>query len=217
MLKIAVLASGRGSNFQAVLDSIGRGEIEAEVALLVVDKKDAFAVQRAKKHDIPWMYVNPKDFSGRDAFYEHIASELKKRDVGLVLLAGFMRIVGKPLLDEFHMKVMNIHPALLPSFPGLHGHKDAVDYGVKISGCTVHFVDEGMDTGPVIIQAAVPVRHDDTEHSLSARILPFEHRIYPIAVKLFAEGKLEVSGRKVVVKDGQSALFFPQSEYVSEA
>ncbi len=217
MLKIAVLASGRGSNFQAVVDSIEQGEIEAEVALLVVDKKDAFAVERAKKHDIPWMYVNPKDFNGKDAFYEHIASELKKRDVGLVLLAGFMRIVGKPLLDEFHMKVMNIHPALLPSFPGLHGHKDAVDYGVKISGCTVHFVDEQMDTGPVIIQAAVPVHHDDTEDSLSGRILPFEHRIYPIAVKLFAEGKLEDRGRKVDVKDGQSALFFPQEEYVSEA
>ncbi len=208
MLKIGVLASGRGSNFQAIVDSIRRGEIEAEVALLVVDKKDAFAIERAKKHDIPWMYVNPKDFSGRDAFYEHITAELKKRDVGLVLLAGFMRIVGKPLLDAFHMKVMNIHPALLPSFPGLHGHKDAVDYGVKISGCTVHFVDEGMDTGPVIVQAAVPVLHDDTEESLSARLLPFEHRVYPLAVKLFAEGKLEVRGRKVVVKDGQSALFF---------
>ena len=217
MLKIGVLASGRGSNFQAVVDSIERGEIEAEVALLVVDKKDAFAAQRAKKHNIPWMYVNPKDFNGKDAFYEHIASELLKRDVGLVLLAGFMRIVGKPLLDEFHMKVMNIHPALLPSFPGLHGHKDAVDYGVKISGCTVHFVDEQMDTGPVIIQAAVPVLHDDTEDSLSERILPFEHRIYPLAVKLFAEGKLEVSGRIVTVKDGKSAVFFPQDEYVSEA
>ena len=217
MLKIAVLASGRGSNFQAVLDSIEQGEIEAEVALLVVDKKDAFAAERAKKHNIPWMYVNPKDFNTKDAFYEHIAAELKKRDVGLVLLAGFMRIVGKPLLDEFHMKVMNIHPALLPSFPGLHGHKDAVDYGVKISGCTVHFVDEQMDTGPVIIQAAVPVIHDDTEESLSERILPFEHRIYPLAVKLFAEGRLEVRGRKVTVKDGKSALFFPQGEYVSEA
>ncbi|MCK4910081.1 MAG: phosphoribosylglycinamide formyltransferase [Thermodesulfovibrionales bacterium] len=217
MLRIGVLASGRGSNFQAVVDSIEQGEIEAEVALLVVDKEDAYAIERAKKHDIPWMYVNPKDFSGRDAFYDHIASELVKKDVGLVLLAGFMRIVGKPLLERFRMKVMNIHPALLPSFPGLHGHRDAVNYGVKVSGCTVHFVDEGMDTGPVIIQAAVPVHHGDTEDSLSERILPFEHRIYPLAVKLFAEGKIEVSGRKVVIKGGQSALFFPQGEYVSDA
>ena len=211
MLKIGVLASGRGSNFQAVVDSIERGDVVAQVALLVVDKEDAFAIERAKKHNIPWMHVDPGDFNSKDAFFHHIASELKSRGVGLVLLAGFMRIVGKPLLDEFPMGVMNIHPALLPSFPGLHGHKDAVDYGVKISGCTVHFVDEHMDTGPVIIQAAVPVHHGDTEDSLSERILPFEHKIYPLAVKLFAEGRLEVQGRKVHIKGGQSALFYPES------
>lgn len=217
MLKIGVLASGRGSNFQAVVDAIGRGEVDAEVALLVVDKEDAYAIERAKKHNIPWAYVNPGDFKDKDAFYVHIAGLMKARSVGLVLLAGFMRIVRKPLLEAFPMQVMNIHPALLPSFPGLHGHRDAVDYGAKISGCTVHFVDEGMDTGPVIIQAAVPVHHGDTEESLSARILPFEHKIYPLAVKLFAEERLEVKGRKVAIKGGQSALFFPEQEYYSEA
>jgi phosphoribosylglycinamide formyltransferase-1 len=216
MLNIGVLASGRGSNFQAIIDSIERGEINARIALLVVDKGNAFAIERAKKHNIEWIYVNSKDFSSKDDFYSKITQELKNRDVGLVLLAGFMRIVGKPLLDAYNMKVMNIHPALLPSFPGLHGHKDAIDYGVKVSGCTVHFVDEDMDTGPVIIQAAVPVHHGDTEESLSERILPFEHKIYPIAVKLFTDGKIEVRGRQVFIKGGQSALFFPQGEYVSD-
>jgi phosphoribosylglycinamide formyltransferase-1 len=125
---------------------------------------------------------------------------LQKRNVGLVVLAGFMRIVGKPLIDAFPNGIMNIHPALLPSFPGLHGQKQAVEYGVKVSGCTVHFVDEGMDTGPVIIQAVVPVYHDDTEDSLSERILKMEHKIYPEAIRLFSEGRLEVEGRVVKIK-----------------
>lgn len=129
-----------------------------------------------------------------------IADELKGRGVDLVVLAGFMRIVKKPLIDAFPNRIMNIHPALLPSFPGLHGQKQAVEYGVKISGCTVHFVDEGMDTGPVIIQAAVPVYHDDTEETLSERILKLEHKIYPEAIRLFSEGKLEVDGRVVKIK-----------------
>lgn len=125
---------------------------------------------------------------------------MQKRNVGLVVLAGFMRIVGKPLIDAFPNGIMNIHPALLPSFPGLHGQKQAVEYGVKVSGCTVHFVDEGMDTGPVIIQAVVPVYHDDTEDSLSERILKMEHKIYPEAIRLFSEGRLEVEGRVVKIK-----------------
>jgi phosphoribosylglycinamide formyltransferase-1 len=134
--------------------------------------------------------------------YKKIAGELQARNVGLVVLAGFMRIVGKPLINAFPNRIMNIHPALLPAFPGLHGQKQALDYGVKISGCTVHFVDEGMDTGPIIIQAAVPVYHHDTEETLSERILKLEHKIYPEAIRLFAEGKLQVDGRIVRITDG---------------
>ena len=139
-------------------------------------------------------------YGSRDEYFRAITAELKKREVDLVVLAGFMRIVGKPLLDAYPCRVMNIHPALLPSFPGLHGQKQANDYGVKITGCTVHFVDEGMDTGPIIIQAAVPVRDDDTEESLSESILKLEHKIYPEAIKLFSEGRLEMYGRKVRIK-----------------
>jgi len=134
--------------------------------------------------------------------YTKIADELQGRNVGLVVFAGFMRIVGKPLINAFPNRIMNIHPALLPSFPGLHGQKQALDYGAKISGCTVHFVDEGMDTGPIIIQAAVPVYHHDTEETLSERILKLEHKIYPEAIRLFAEGKLQVDGRIVRITDG---------------
>ncbi|MBS1112543.1 MAG: purN [Nitrospirae bacterium] len=134
--------------------------------------------------------------------YAKIADELKRRNAELVVLAGFMRIVGKPLVSAFPNRIMNIHPALLPSFPGLHGQKQSLDYGVKISGCTVHFVDDGMDTGPIIIQAAVPVYHDDTEKALSERILKMEHRIYPEAIRLFSEGRLRVDGRIVRITDG---------------
>ena len=134
--------------------------------------------------------------------YTKIADELQGRNVGLVALAGFMRIVGKPLINAFPNRIMNIHPALLPSFPGLHGQKQAYDYGVKISGCTVHFVDEGMDTGPIIIQAAVPVYHHDTEETLSERILKLEHKIYPEAIRLFSEGRLRVDGRIVRITGG---------------
>ncbi len=201
LLKIGVLASGRGSNFQAVLDAIKSGRIKAEVSMLISDKPGAYALERARQAGIEALYLDPKDFyPSKDAYFQKIAEEFKARGIGLVLLAGFMRIVKKPLLDAFPWKVMNIHPALLPSFPGLHGQRQAADYGVRISGCTVHFVDEGMDTGPVIIQAAVPVRHDDTEESLSDSILECEHKIYPEAVRLFAEGKIEVSGNKVIIK-----------------
>lgn len=199
-LNIGVLASGRGSNFQAIIDSIESGYIQARINLLVTDNPRAFSIARAKKHGIESIIMISKNYASRDEYFSAIAEELKKRDVGLVVLAGFMRIVGKPLLDAYPDKVMNIHPALLPSFPGLHGQKQANDYGVKISGCTVHFVDEGMDTGSIIIQAAVPVRDDDTEETLSERILKLEHKIFPEAIKLFAEGRLEMHGRKVRIK-----------------
>lgn len=199
-LKIGVLASGRGSNFQAIIDSIETGYIHAQIKALITDNPKAFSIERAKKHGIESLIMRPERYSSRDEYFKDIAAELRKRDVELVVLAGFMRIVGKPLLDVYPHRVMNIHPALLPSFPGLHGQKQAIDYGVKISGCTVHFVDEGVDTGPIIIQAAVPVKDDDTEETLSRRILKLEHKIFPEAIKLFSEGRIELNGRKVRIK-----------------
>jgi len=201
VLKIGVLASGRGSNFQSIIDEIESDRLRAEIVLLITDNPSAFAIERAKKHHIEYLIVLPKEYRSRDDFFSKIADELKKKNVELVVLAGFMRIVGKPLIDAFPNRIMNIHPALLPSFPGLHSQKQAIDYGVKISGCTIHFVDEGMDTGPVIIQAAVPVFQNDTEETLSERILKSEHKIYPEAIRLFSEGKIEVEGRKVRIKE----------------
>lgn len=169
--------------------------------MLISDNPGAFAIERARKYGIEYLVFNPAEFKSRDQFYAKISEELTKRGADLVILAGFMRIVGKPLIDAFPNRIMNIHPALLPSFPGLHGQEQALDYGVKISGCTVHFVDEGMDTGPIIIQAAVPVYHDDTEKSLADRILELEHKIYPEAIRLFSEGRLQVTGRIVRIID----------------
>ncbi len=200
VLKIAVLASGRGSNFQSIQDVIEEGKIKAKIVLLVTDNRKAQALERAGNHGIETLFLNPKEFSEREAFDSAIASALKKRQIGLVLLAGYMRVVSRNLIRPFKNKIMNIHPALLPSFPGLHGQADACNYGVKIAGCTVHFVDEGVDTGPIIIQAAVPAYDDDTDETLSARVLRCEHKIYPKAVRLFAEGRLEVDGRKVRIK-----------------
>jgi phosphoribosylglycinamide formyltransferase-1 len=200
MLNLGVLASGRGSNLQAIVDEIEVGRLNATIKILVVDNPDAYAIERAKKYGIEYLVMSPKEYSSKDIYFVEIAEELKKRDVGLVILAGFMRIVRKPLIDTFPNRVMNIHPALLPSFPGLHGQRQALEYGVRISGCTVHFVDEGMDTGPIIIQAAVPISQDDTEETLSERILKLEHKIYPEAIRLFSEGMIEVEGRSVRIK-----------------
>ena len=196
---LGVLASGRGSNFQAIIDEIEAGRITASIKLLIVDNPEAFAVERARKHSIAHIYLNPRAFPTKDSYFVTIAEELKARGVELVILAGFMRIVRRPLIEAFPNRIMNIHPALLPSFPGFHGQKQAVEYGTRISGCTVHFVDEGMDTGPVIIQAAVPVLPDDTEETLSDRILKLEHRIFPEAIRLFAEGRLRIEGRIVKI------------------
>jgi len=201
MLNLGVLASGRGSNFQAIIDEIEKGRINAKIQLLVVDNSNAYAIERAKKHGIEYLVIRPKEFSSKDDYYLKIAKVLTKRRVGLVVLAGFMRVIGRNLIDAFPNRIMNIHPAILPAFPGLHGQRQAREYGVKISGCTVHFVDEGMDTGPIIIQAAVPVYHDDTEETLSGRILKLEHKIYPEAIRLFSEGRLEVKGEIVKIKE----------------
>ncbi|MDX9714208.1 MAG: phosphoribosylglycinamide formyltransferase [Dissulfurispiraceae bacterium] len=204
MLKLGVLASGRGSNFQAVIDSIESGRLKAKIELLIVDKADAYAAERAKKHSIEHIFINPKVFPLREDFFSVVRDELLRRGVELVVLTGFMRVVKKPLIDAYTNRIINIHPALLPSFPGLHGQKQALEHGVRISGCTVHFVDEGMDTGPIIIQAAVPVCSGDTEDSLSARILKQEHIILPEAIRLYSEGRLRVEGRRVLLSSPEN-------------
>lgn len=201
MLNLGVLASGRGSNFQSIINEINAGRLDAKIKILITDNPNAYAIQRAKQHGINWIYVNPKEFPSKDSFYEKLADLLIAEEVELVILAGFMRIIGKPLIDAYPMKIMNIHPALLPSFPGLHGQKKAIQYGVKISGCTVHFVDEGMDTGPIIIQAAISVNPEDTEQSLSDKILQLEHKIYPEAIRLYQQGRLRLEGRVVKILD----------------
>ena len=201
MVSIGVLASGRGSNLQAIIDGVGSGFIEdAKVVVVVSDKEDAYALERARKHGIEALYIEPKDYRSREEYDSKIAAELKKRKVDLVLLAGYMRVVTPKLIDQFKNRIMNIHPALLPSFPGLHAQKQALDWGVKVSGCTVHFIDSEVDHGPIIIQAAAPVLEGDFEESLSKRILEQEHRIYAQAVKWFVEGRLTVEGRRVKVK-----------------
>jgi len=198
-LKIGVLASGRGSNLQAIIDASEKGEIEAEVAVVISDKSDAYALVRAQKHGIPNHHIDPKSFKDKTAYEQAIAEKLRGYHVGLVLLAGYMRLVTKVLIDAFDGNVMNIHPALLPSFRGLHAQRQAIEYGVRFSGCTVHYVTEDVDGGPVITQAVVPVYETDTEETLSERILEKEHRIYPEAIRLFAEGRLRRAGRRVLI------------------
>jgi phosphoribosylglycinamide formyltransferase-1 len=206
-LTIGVLASGSGSNLQSIIDKIEQGKLSAEIAVVICNNPQAFALERCARHKIPVRLLSHKEYPDRIAFDMKMAEILKAHGVELVVMAGFMRVLSPEFLSEFPLKVINIHPALLPSFPGLHGQKQAFDYGVKFSGCTVHFADSGVDTGPIIIQAVVPVFDDDTEESMSARILKEEHRIYPQAIQLYAEGKLEVRGRKVVCKgNGRDAL-----------
>jgi phosphoribosylglycinamide formyltransferase-1 len=199
-VRIGILASGRGSNFQSIVDAVNNKSLNAEIVVLITDNPSAYAIERAKKYGIEYLVMKPGDFNSKDDYFIEVADKLKKREIGLVVLAGFMRIVGKALIDAFPNRIMNIHPALLPAFPGLHSQRQAIKYGAKISGCTVHFVDEGMDTGPVIIQAAVPVFQHDTEETLSERILGLEHKIYPEAIRLFSEGRIEMKGRTVNIK-----------------
>lgn len=196
-LRLGVLASGWGSNLQSIMDAAAAGKIKAEVAVVFSDNNDAFALERARKAGISARHLNPRNFGSKDECEKALLKLLNEHGVQLVCLAGYMRMVGKVILDAFPNMVINIHPALLPAFPGLCGQQQAWDYGVKFSGCTVHFVDEGMDTGPIIIQAVVPVYDDDTADSLAARILEQEHKIYPEAIGLIAEGRLKLNGRKV--------------------
>lgn len=201
MLKIAVLASGSGTNLQSIIDHIESGNLDAEIEVVLSDKLEAFALERARKHHIDAISIGRKSFGSKEDYEEKILTILKSYHVDLVVLAGYMRIVGETILTAFAGQVMNIHPALLPAFPGLNAQEQAFQYGVKVAGCTVHFVDKGMDTGPIILQAAVPVLQEDTTDTLKQRILEQEHRIYPEAIQLFSEGRLKIEGRKVIVRD----------------
>lgn len=206
LINLAVLVSGRGSNMEAILESIRNGTNKSVKPCVVIsNKRDARALDIARSYGVQTIFVDDEEKKGASWEYDSkIAQSLKEHDVtaenGLVCLAGFMRIISREFVHAYKGRMMNVHPALLPSFPGLHAQKQAFDYGVKISGCTVHFVDEGVDTGPIIIQAAVEARDDDTEETLEARILEQEHRIYPEAVRLFAEGRLSVDGRRVRIR-----------------
>ncbi|MDV0441823.1 phosphoribosylglycinamide formyltransferase [Methanorbis furvi] len=199
MKRIAVLASGRGSNFQAILDALSRGEINGECIGLFTDNKDAYAIERAKAAGVPAYVIHFKDYPTKAAYEAEMLAAMKAANADLFVCAGYMRIIGTEIIREFAGRMINIHPALLPAFPGLHGQRQALEYGVKIAGCTVHFVDEGLDSGPIILQKAVPVLDDDDEEALDDRILTQEHIAFPEAVALFCDDRLVVSGRHVKI------------------
>lgn len=197
--RLGVLVSGSGTNLQAIIDRIEKRELRAEIVCVISNKADAFALTRARNHGIPTVIHENHRFPDRRAYDAATVEILRKYAVDLVVLAGYMRIVSDVMVDAFPNAIMNIHPALLPAFPGLHAQQQALDYGVRYSGCTVHFVDCGTDTGPIILQSVVPVDQNDTEETLSARIQTAEHQTFAEAIRLFAEGKIRVDGRKVFI------------------
>jgi phosphoribosylglycinamide formyltransferase 1 len=198
-LAVGVLASGRGSNLQSILEACARPGFPARVVVVISDRERAVALERARAAGVEAFWVNPKDVADREAFDQALVRELQGRGVELVCHAGFMRILSPAYVRAWAGRALNIHPSLLPAFPGLHAQRQALDHGAKVAGATVHFVDEGVDTGPIVLQAAVPVEPGDTEDTLAARILVVEHRLYPEAVRLFAEGRLRIEGRRVMV------------------
>ena len=199
-VNIGVLVSGSGTNLQSIIDNSEKGLLDADIKVVISNNPDSYALERSKKHNIPAVLIEQGDFKNREGFDRKMIEVLNSYSVELVAMAGFMRVLSPAFLKAFPMRVINIHPAILPSFPGLHSQERAFEYGVKFSGCSVHFADEGVDTGPIIIQAVVPVYDSDTDETLSARILKEEHRIYSQAIQFYAEGKLEVVGRKVRIK-----------------
>ncbi len=198
-LQLAVLASGRGSNFDALCQAIKRGGLNADIKVLVSDKENAPALDKARKRNIEAVYLNPRSYNNRDEYESYLVQLLKGKQVTMVALAGYMRLVGPVLLEHFQYRIINIHPALLPAFPGLQAQQQAVDYGVRYSGCTVHIVDTGMDSGPILMQAVVPVLPDDSGDTLAERILVEEHQIYWRSLQLLAEGRVYIDGRKTVI------------------
>lgn len=215
-MNLAVLASGSGSNLQAIIDAVGDGRLPVRIAVVMSDQTGAYALKRAADAGIPTRVVEPVKGASREDHDRNMVAAMAEYGVDAVALAGYMLLVTPVLLRAFPNRVVNIHPALLPSFPGLHVQKAALQNGAKFSGCTVHFVDEGMDTGPIIIQAVVPVRDDDTEESLAKRILREEHRIYPQALKFLAEGRLKIQGKRVFLdppEPGSGAFHNPSVSF----
>ncbi|HIE65552.1 MAG: phosphoribosylglycinamide formyltransferase [Nitrospira sp.] len=198
-LVLGVLASGRGSNLKSIIDAIESGRLSAKIGVVVSNKKEAGALECAKKHHIPRLYVDPSSYPDKKAYDTELSRILKAHQVGLVILAGYMRLLTGMLISAYPYRIMNVHPSLLPAFPGLHAQRQALSHGVKVSGCTIHFVDEEMDHGPIIAQAAVPVRENDTEDSLSERILREEHRLFPEVIRSFSDRSLGVDGRRVCI------------------
>lgn len=199
MISLGVLISGSGTNLQAIIDACREGRIDARVAVVISDKPEAGGLERARKAGIEAIFLDPASYESKSAYNQALAETLKERQVDLICLAGYMRLVRRPLLEAFEARIMNIHPSLLPAFPGLDAQRQALEHGVKVTGCTVHLVTAGMDEGPIIMQASVPVLENDTVESLRERILQEEHRIYPAAIHLYAQGRLRVDGRRVVV------------------
>ena len=199
MIALGVLVSGSGTNLQAIIDRVGAKRLDCRIALVVSNRPGARALERAAEAGVATLVLDHRTFAGREAFDAALVEKLRGAGVELVVLAGFDRLVSRVLLEAFPERVINIHPALLPSFKGLHAQRDALEYGVKLAGATVHLVDEQTDHGPIIVQGAVGVRPDDTEDTLRERILAVEHEIYPAAIQLFAEGRIEVHGRHVRV------------------
>ena len=195
--KLAVLVSGRGSNLQAIIDSIEREELDASISIVISNTRDAMALQRAKEHEIKTIFIDPAKHTDSKEYDKALTDKLKEYSIDLICLAGYMRILGEEVIQTFEKKIINIHPSLLPAFPGLNAQKQAIEHGVKFSGCTVHFVDLGVDSGPIILQTVVPVYDKDDEKSLSKRILEQEHHLYPKAIKMIKESKVNLKGRIV--------------------
>jgi phosphoribosylglycinamide formyltransferase 1 len=204
-VKLGVLISGEGTNLQAIIDAVGRGELRADIRLVISNKADARGLERAGRAGIATQFIDHRHFGSREEFDRCLVAALNAREVELVACAGFMRLLSRVMLEAFPNRIMNIHPALCPAFPGVDAQRAASDYGVRFSGCTVFFVAEGVDDGPIIVQAVVPVMQDDNEQRLAARIQTAEHRAYAYAIRLFQEGRLQVCGRKVFV-DGSATI-----------
>ncbi|HEY4485257.1 MAG TPA: phosphoribosylglycinamide formyltransferase [Nitrospiria bacterium] len=199
-LRLGVLVSGRGSNLEAIIHAGSSVQMNATVAVVISDRAQSQALEHARRSQIPAVHLNPKTHASREDYDTEVVRLLREHRADLVVLAGYMRLITSRLIEPYRNRIINIHPSLLPAFPGLHAHRQALEWGVRISGCTVHFVNEAMDQGPIIIQAAVPVLDGDTEEMLEARVLEQEHRILPQAIQFLAEDRLEISGRRVVLK-----------------
>ncbi len=202
-MNIVVLISGRGTNLEAILKAIKEGKINARVSLVISDKKDSSGLKIAESYGIPTKFIDPSFFASRKGYDIYLAARIKKENPDLVVLAGFMRILSDEFIEQFENKLINIHPSLIPSFQGLKAQKQALDYGSKFSGCTVHYVTKELDNGPIIVQAVVPILPDDTEETLSNRILEYEHRIYPQAIKWISENRVKIEGRKTFVENAK--------------